>query len=231
MVVLATFAAGGVLGYMLKEDGAAGGRAGRVVVERTASEAPKLDREQAQSLRDLLEALPIDPVPTGNGRVTGIVKTHDGKPLAGVEIVAMPSRQRAWAKRSRAPARPPEPDLVELVQRSVGAARWRRDGASKATSAADGSFSLEGLGEVEYHLSGYRAGYRLQRKNHKSVRAGATVEFEAKPLMRIEVDVAVEGSGAPEKANVHFTQRRGNSSTGSMQRWVPSVPWIELERQ
>ena len=229
MVVLAAFAAGGVVGYMLKEDGAPAGRAGRTVIERPAEAAPKLDRESARSLREMLEALPIDPVPSGNGRVTGVVKTHDGKPLAGVEIVAMPHRERVWPKQSRAPARAPEPDLVEMIQQSVGRMRWRRAGSSKATSAADGSFILEGLGEVEYHLTGYCAGYRLRRKNHARVRAGATVEFEAKPLVRIEVDIVVEGSGAPDRANVRFTQRRGNSSTGSMQRWNPSDPWIELE--
>jgi len=229
MVVLAAFAAGGVVGFMLKEDGAPAGRAARTVIEQPAEAAPTLDRESARSLREMLEALPIDPVPTGNGRVTGVVKTDDGNPLAGVEFVAMPNRQRVWTKRSRAPARPPEPDLVGMVQQSVSYARWSRDGARKATSAADGSFALEGLGDVEYHLSGYSAGYRLQRKDRGTVRAGAAVEFEAKPLVRIEVDIAVEGSGAPEKANVHFTQRRGNGSSGSSQRWTPSEPWIELE--
>ena len=229
IVVLAAFAAGGVLGYMLKDDGGAGGRVMRTVVERPAEAAPKLDREDSRSLRDYLETMPTDPVPSGNGRLTGHVKTRDGKPLSGVEVVATPMRKRRWPKRSRALARRPESNLVESVQNIVGYTRWARDGARVATSADDGSYAVEGLGDVDYSIQAFRSGYSLRPQGRGQFRAGATVDIEARAIVRIDMDVVMEGGAAPEKATINLSQRRGNGTSSSSQQWTPADPWIELD--
>ena len=204
VLVVAAFAAGLGLGLILQDE--AGVRTARVVVEQPVRETtPRLDRARAQSLRELLEAIPIDRVPSGNGAITGQVLTQNGNPLAGAVVLARPHRSSA-TKKSTSGQRP-ELDLVKLVEERVRWARWTRDGSREATTDEGGNYSITGLGKSIYYLRAYADGYTIQAKGRSRLVPGGTLDFEARPAIRVDVDVVVAGAGPPESATIFITQR------------------------
>ncbi|MHC4848112.1 MAG: carboxypeptidase-like regulatory domain-containing protein, partial [Planctomycetota bacterium] len=225
VLVVAAFAAGLGLGLILQDDASV--RTTRVVVEQPAREpTPQLDRARTQSLRELLEAIPIDRVPSGNGAITGRVLTQDGNPLPGAVVLARPHRSSTGKK--RATGQRPEIDIVKLVEDRVRSARWTRDGSREATSDEGGRYSINGLGESIYYLHAYAAGYTIQPKGHSRLGPGGTLDFEARPSVRADVDVVVAGAGPPESANIFITQRHDSGIRSNLARWTRKQPWIEL---
>jgi hypothetical protein len=225
VLVVAAFAAGLGLGLILQ--GEASVRTTRVVVEQPTREpTPRLDRARAQSLRELLEAIPIGPVPSGSGAITGRIITQDGSPLPGAVVLARP--HRSSETRKGAPGHRPELDLVKLVEERVRRARWARDGSREATSDDGGSYSITGLGKSIYYLRAYADGYTIHAKGRSRLVPGGTLDFEARPIVRADVDLIVAGAGPPERADIFITRRFDGGTNSTMAIWTRQEPWIAL---
>jgi hypothetical protein len=104
VIATAAFVAGLVLGYAVWNEGGAGGRAGRSVVEqRTPSSNAPLERNE--------ESHPV----ASSGRITGSVRANDGSPTAGVAVVASPLPEAAPKRAGTASA-----SAVEATSRDDG---------------------------------------------------------------------------------------------------------------
>lgn len=161
--------------------------------------------EQLEALRLAMEALPLPPVPRGDGVLTGSVRTPEGRPVAGVEIVVEPAST---------PFAPWGPHLTELEgdASQLRATRWRRAARLSATSGSDGTYRVAGLAEGRFRVrAGRLAGYTIQGVPGASdeVGAGDARDFVATPVVELTIHLALPDGRAPDEATVHFEGERG----------------------
>ncbi|MEM8883517.1 MAG: hypothetical protein AAGD14_05585 [Planctomycetota bacterium] len=224
-LILAAFGVGIGLGYLLGQDGDSSSRSGRTVVERPAAATAPMSARETQSLREMLDRIPVPTPARGAGRITGTVRNKQGDPITGVLVVALPIAEQVYRKSSRAPSAPSEPDLVKMVEESVRRVRARRAARVEARSGADGAFALEGIGSAEQSVQAYAEGYRFRPGKAK---AGGSVDLVGEPVIRVDVDVVVEGSGPPERANILVRSSGGPGGSQRIERWSRLDPWIEI---
>lgn len=228
LFVLIALAAGGGVGYLLGSNSSATAqRTGRQ--DQLTYEPPRVERDPQQprtGLTTALDDLPVPKFPVGTGTITGTVKTDDGKPLRDVMVRATLRWRRSGRSYWQWQGAPPEDSLEETVRRTVEYYHRRRGTRRDATTAADGSYTVEGLVESErYNLQAYLPDYKLTaRSGHQAyeVAPGARIDFVAKPVARLHVDVVLPDGSRPERAHLTFRQKN-RSETAQWDLGYPTV--------
>ena len=228
LFVLIALAAGLGVGYLLGSNTPA-------TAERTERqdqpvyEPPPVERDADRPRTKLTEALddmPAPQFPVGKGRITGTVKTDDGKPLRGVLVRATPRWRGSGRPYWQWLGAPREDSLEETVRRTVERYHRNRGTRRDAVTAADGSYTIEGLvGSEKYNVQAYLENYKLAAQSgHQAyeVAPGAKIDFVAKPIARLHVDVVMPDGSRPERANLHF---RGKNRSEAAQ-WTPEYPTV-----
>jgi len=226
--LLAALALGALVGFVA-------GSAGRGPGARAQRETPDVQRDDARidlppagrsSLGDALRALPVPEAEQGSGRITGRVTEPGGRPVVGVLV-------RAWrrAEGSASGPRwrhgdgpPPEPGLEERVRRIVEDYHRTRGTRAEATTDADGSYVLTGITADPYRIGAWARGYQVRRNGRGPVHAGEVVDFLARPLVDVPVDVRQPDGTQPERAQVSFRSDKG----GRTFRWTPAQPDVRI---
>lgn len=167
----------------------------------------------------------VPAVPEGDGRITGIVRDPGGTPLAGVVLIAEPDPPHWSEPRKKAPPPPVERELEPLLREWEGSERWRRAAQRRVTTGEDGTFVIANLGDVDYTVNGYKAGYQCQAPMAFRARPGAELVFTATPIVRLPVEIV----GFDGFVRIRHETLEGDSagSRGSSQVF-PEHRWLEL---
>jgi len=240
VVVLVSLVAGGGVGYLLGSSDAApprGERAGHrtadVAGQRRESSPDRSAGGTDASVREALAALPRPEPRAGAGRITGIVRTEDGTPLAGATVRSIPHvepRRVRDARKGRGP--PAGVDLENQVRDLVWRHYGQQQGMRTITTGADGTFVLEGLADTTHRVRAYREGYVIGGAGHwrwEDARPGAELEFVATPVVLLTVDVRGPDGSQPPRARIVWKRGEAGSSETGSEFWSPGAPEIALK--
>ena len=183
--------------------------------------APKNPPASNATLSELIERISVELPPSGNGKITGAVLTTERTPLANVLI-----RLRGWSTTPN-PIRGPEPPSIEeevkaLVQRRKFAA----GSTLEARSAADGTFEISGLAEIDYSIEAKLDGYVISGANGL-VKAGAKLKLTAAAVVRVPIKV-VNADGTPVvSASLRHSSEPSRSGYAGT-NWMPERPYLDM---
>jgi hypothetical protein len=228
LLTAVAFAAGLGLGYLLQPAPARDRAARSVPVE--PSPVPLVAADPAARSPSPLPT-PLPEIPRGDGSIHGRILDDTGLPIADVLVVAVPVEERRSAKSPKGLEAPLDRDLDEMSDDLVARERWRREARRTARTNADGLYEVTGLAPVKWSLQAYKKGYQLQpqgRGNAWAAECGSSVDFTGMPIVRADVDVRTADGSRPPSATIAVQIRRGNSTSGTSEAWLPSEPWIEV---
>jgi len=235
-LVIAAFLTGLGAGYLLRPDRAPARSAVRTVPLAPLEPEARTGGGPLRSIPEGLAAAPVDPIPTGEGRITGSVTDPRGRPVSGALVVAVPHYD--WsaapeAKRRRGGAAPPslDWDLKEAVRTRVAYYRWMHEAQRRARTDAEGRYRIERLAPGKHSLTAYVEGREIMAKpgsNASQAADGDRIDFVVYPLVEIPVDVRLPGGTRPRKASIRCLQRSESGSSGRSQMWTAEERWIEL---
>ncbi|MHC4598839.1 MAG: carboxypeptidase-like regulatory domain-containing protein [Planctomycetota bacterium] len=179
--------------------------------------------------QDAIRSVPLTDVGTGEGRITGRVETPDGAPVAGVVVRAGPvfSREDRSPRWRKGDGPPPERDLEAEIRKLIRQHKFGKAARREAVTNADGSYVLAGLGDGKYWIQAFKKGFEISptgSKRSRKFKAGDTVNFKAKPLVGIPVDVFLPDGSEPEEADI----RIGEGRSWNRVTWRPGSPSIRL---
>lgn len=169
-----------------------------------AASADLPDAEEQTLLVRAIEA--VDPVDLGDrtGRITGRIALFDGAPLAGVEVTATPGSR---------PGREDPENLEGKVRRFIRDEKWRTGLESKGSTGSDGTYLLEGIGELDYRVGAKLSGYKFESRGRRASRPGDIVDFIATPVAQIEVMVMSSDGTEPDQATLQVERDRHGTSS------------------
>ena len=220
-MILAAFAAGIGLGIAIQSGDNTGSRATRTETAPKRAVATSVPG----SLTKALDAVPIPETLAGTGTMTGEVVDSDGHPMAGVRILAQPESPPTGKRRSRVPAPPAAFDAVEYVRSTVGLRLWKERSSRWATSDSDGKFKLEAIADHNYSVWAYGKGHSFSATpSSYRRRPGHHVRFVGTSIIRLPIEITVNGDSEAETAKVIVRRDRGERH----HNWTRSEPWIEI---
>lgn len=185
------------------------------VAEPVPAAADALPSEDEDLLARAIAMVEPPEIGERSGRIHGRVAQADGTPLPGVQIIASPGSR---------PDREKAETLEARVRSTIRDELWREGLESKAATAADGSYSVERLADLEYRLSAKLEGFKFEGRT-RNCKPGDEIDFIATALARIEVAIVREDGSVPERASVSV--RSGNSSRSI--DWSPSSPVMDVD--
>ncbi|MBP9892116.1 MAG: hypothetical protein KBG84_09425 [Planctomycetes bacterium] len=178
------------------------------------------------SLKDAIDSIKVDAPPKGTGKITGTVRTADGSPLPGATVTARAINERRGKRNEK-------PSIEEEVEETIRRRRYADATSCVGKSDADGKYTVEGLRDEAHWIFAELAGHQIQPSDWRvahNVRPGAVVDFTAKPVGCVTVDVLMPDGSRPERAYVSWTQRGANGgSSSSGQDWTPDDREMQLE--
>lgn len=165
--------------------------------------------------------------PVGTGVISGTVRSSQGEPVEGVDIIAQAPPPEAWSKELE--GRPWEDrPLEERVERLARAERWRDATSRRVKSAADGTYTLTGVPDLPHRVDARSELHRVrpaQGSSARDVRPGGTVHFTADPRTGVVLDVRLPDGTQPESAQVKFQRGKATSMLG----WTPSSGRVDTD--
>jgi hypothetical protein len=107
---------------------------------------------------------------------------------------------------------------VRLLHRSHHLDRATR---REARTAADGTYRIEGLVDGAYNVRAYSAGYQIWTRGRAfGVSPGAEVDFQARAIAGVTLEVLDPDGNLAREATITFTQETGfGGTTSSSERW------------
>ncbi|MHC4598351.1 MAG: PDZ domain-containing protein [Planctomycetota bacterium] len=186
--------------------------------------------EGGSELADTLASVPHSEIRAGKGKISGKVLREDGRPLAGVRVSATPvsSRRKRLALHMEGEGPPEDRDLETEVLEMIALDRRRNAAIGTATTDGEGKYALSGLGEGEHELEAVLDGFEIERKGfftEAQARPGETVDFVARPLIEVKIDVFLPGDRPPLEARIHISTRMRPNRTES---WRPDAPTLRF---
>ncbi len=188
-------------------------------------------------LARVLDRIPREPAEErGQETITGRVLTPEGQPMEGVLVRAYSRRifRNAGMSRRRKGLGVLEDASLEskvasMVKTHRNALRNRRE----SRTDRNGEYVLSGLrkvDDVQYYLNAFAQGYEIRSKQRSSsgyYNAGDRVDFEAKAVIDISVEILLPGGESPDTATVHYTPMLSGKGRSSSP-WNPEDPIIQL---
>jgi hypothetical protein len=167
----------------------------------------------------------------GDRAIRGHVADARGKPLAGVLVRAT----RVGDESARAPRRnevgraaPPPPSLEEAVRKAVEEYYERGADFRETTTDADGNYAFTELLAGRFTVAAWLEGFRLYDPNGAhEVRPDAKIDFIAKPVIAVPVEVTLPDGKSAAAALVAASSKGGNGG-GESTGWTPQAATIAL---
>jgi hypothetical protein len=169
---------------------------------------------------------------TGDGTITGVVRTAAGAPLAGVLVRAAPERDDdAAADPSGGPpgSPPARADVEREVRRLVARLRRSESEIRESTTDAAGAFAVTGLAKTDYEVHAWLSGWRIDKvrwSEGKTFAPGGRCDFVATPVRLLTVSVLLPDGTSPTRASVAWKPADGGD--GGESDWRPESPQIDL---
>jgi hypothetical protein len=164
----------------------------------------------------------------GSGVIRGTVKTEAGEPIPGVEIRAFAYTPPEWNAETKGRTFDEIP-LDETLRQTVRNRRWWEASRKTATTAADGTFELTGLAEVNWSVSAHSEGYTFTAPagGTDPARAGQRIQFVASRSVKFDLVLRLPDGTSPRRARVSWTVPGSNGTTGS--EWWPGAEFMEMK--
>ena len=189
-------------------------------------EGGKPRRSKTVSLDAALPSISVPGLAQGDGEITGHVRTADGDAVDGVTMRLSPAIPLKLQPDGRDEADVPPAELIEAYARRVLYARTHR---AETLTDADGAFRFSALnGDTKYAVSGRKDGREIQPSdpaNAARASIGQVVEFTAKEVIRLEVQILLPVGIAPERASLSIVSGTGSRRT---QAWSTAKPHVDL---
>jgi hypothetical protein len=187
----------------------------------TSSPAPTASGDDANAPRRASRRATdgtFDPSTTGVGnpapavsteRITGVVLTPSGAPVAGVLVRATldVSDSDGDGGRPRAVGPPPTDDVERRVREFATRLRSEEASRREATTDATGAYALTGITNAQYRLDAWLAGWRIERvrwSEWKTFAPGGRCDFTATPVRAVHVEVLLPDGTSPESATISW---------------------------
>ncbi|MCA8961090.1 MAG: hypothetical protein KDC38_11285, partial [Planctomycetes bacterium] len=191
----------------------------RALAPETKQDTPSTDRSNPSSadtasLRDVVDRLG-NPTLTveGPGTITGHVLTIDGAPVAGAEVSARYSSEIPGVETKS----PTAVDLETYARQSLELYQYRRAAERKAITDSEGRFTIEGLIDGKFWISGEAEGWVVRGESASiSASPGDTVELVAVPAGWIRITVRGVDDAVPTVATVRVDATQTRTFT-----WTP----------
>ena len=188
--------------------------------ERNAVGDASLD---PSAIREWIRSLPaIEPL-QGDGTIAGKVITQAGEPISGVEIVAIPSDPSANEPLGSSTRH--EDRLVAKVRYVLRYERWKKANEHKATTAADGTFRLEGMPKGNYQVRASADGWRIHRRGHSAITDGSNVTFVGTKRTSCRLAFGTPSGVTPTRAEVNFKSPHSERRS----EWTPTNDTIDIQ--
>lgn len=177
----------------------------------TPSPVPDEQKPVSSVYDDLiLQALKsIEPLetPAGDKKITGYVRTPDGAPVVGAQVIAIQQESYTWPRHPRSTsAEDPElwEYLVKHTRTHVQRELYPLINNRTATTDADGYYELAGLAEDRANLSARCPGYEIKRQRRGFIRPDAEVDWVAYRSRVVVVTVSAIGDTAPNNVRLCY---------------------------
>ena len=178
------------------------------------------------TLAAAIEALVIE-TPQGHGTITGHVRTKDGAPLEGAVVRGF-TMHRSWS-RDRLGTVPSLPTVEASVRTFALDAKWNAAAMRETRTDKEGAYVLTDLVDAPCELGAWAVGYEIRRagRDRESTLSGATVDFEANPVVTVPLTVLMPDGTPAVAANVDWSlPKRGGGGGGW---WTTDDPVVEME--
>ncbi len=213
--------------------GSVAGGNGRVSVSRDPSERTGDVATLARDADSTVSQIKSTPGATrtliGEGVIVGTVRDSAGSPIAGVVVTAIPDNRppglNAAGRQLRDKPHVNRP-LADVARDAMARELWRRDARRTSTTGADGRYAVRQLADSPHSLRAYHDDYDVTPVSRANrVSDGAVVDFLARPVGAVRVEVKLPEGGAPEIATLHWKSADGQSGRAT---WSPSEPTVRL---
>jgi hypothetical protein len=152
--------------------------------------------------------VPWPRMPAGSGVITGTVATESGEPVSGAIIHLVQVRPGVGGRRDRFE---PEPETV----------------TRRPTTGADGRYRVDGVpAGIRLAIFARAEGYSIRQSAAKPVDVvpGATVDFVAREMATLTIDLRRPDGTPPRAATIRRDENRSSSGFG----WIPEDPILQL---
>jgi hypothetical protein len=153
---------------------------------------------------------------SGDGTIRGTVRDPSGIAVAGVVVTAVPDTQPPHISIARREARQQphkDRDLSNVASEAIASEMWRRDARRTAKSDANGKFAITGLTDSNHTLTAYHDDYEVAPLSQRGrVQPDAVVDFLAKPISEVKVEVRLPDGNTAEFARVLWDGPQGRGS-------------------
>ncbi len=167
---------------------------------------------------------------SGEGSIWGRVDDEDGAGLAGVVVRASGDLDRspdAESPEDVGRAAPPVHDVEATVREAVEMYEASRESLYETQTDAGGSYRFDGLPEGEWGIQAFRRDWVITpiRRGGSRVALGSQVDFEARPVSTVNVEVFFLDGSQPEFAAI---QCESSTSRDGTFAWSPAEPTLRL---
>ncbi len=175
------------------------------------------------------KSLPRD---SGTGVFTGEVKMESGQALPDVKVKVertdnakrhIQSYRKNWQML----------DIDEKIENYIRNLESSQANSYEATTDANGKFRIDGLPAGKYWVTAFLEGYEIKdiSKRQSNYEPDAEVDFEAKKLLEVRVEVLMPDGKSADFAFVTIKyDRRGYSSSGSS-AWSPENDTVSIAEE
>jgi hypothetical protein len=170
----------------------------------------------------------------GTKTIKGSVTDLHGKELAGVLVRA--TRQgddvpaKPW-KNDQGKGAPPPPTLEETVRKAVEQYYEQGSEYKEVATGPDGKFLLADLRPGRWHVGAWQQGFVFDSNNGRSgsdVRPDATIDFVAKPVFSVPVEVTLP-DGKKAATALLSIRKQGDTNDRQTQGWFAKEPTLAVE--
>ncbi|MEM9379448.1 MAG: hypothetical protein AAGB93_05805 [Planctomycetota bacterium] len=204
---------------------AAGGRTAPAVVVRASQGADP--EAMARSIRSASRGYHVD-VPTGDGVIEGLVETEEHEPIAGVDVLLLPSvsdfetaRKGSSGEAGDAVTRTLE-DALDKAARS-----WaKREGLSMRTATdARGRFRFDQVPDGRFEVRAEREGWRFRMRGTEVVQPGESTTIEGRAARSVRVALSASDGTAIDEAVLFIDGSRRDEYVD----WTAEDPVVVVE--
>ncbi len=168
----------------------------------------------------------------GDGVIQGTVNDKEGRPVAGIVVIARP--YLTWPFGRPGPGNIPPPVRTEAQAMAEAAEQARRSHGAMGRGVTDaaGTYVIEGLGAIRFWVQAYGRGYQLRQVHRGSPYGGikppATIDFTATAIVPVHVRVLGLDGEHVHEATVR-ANRSPKASRGGGMRLNAERDWLDLE--
>ncbi|MFT5057843.1 MAG: hypothetical protein ACI89E_000608 [Planctomycetota bacterium] len=166
----------------------------------------------------------------GDGAINGHVADDDGNALAGV-VIRLTGSSRSFSSTSPSTVGQGAPERVSLKETVRKAAQGYQDRKGlrfETKTDGAGDYRFEDLEDNTWSLTAFLEGFQVEPESSANrVRIGGEVDFTAKSVIQIPVEILMPDGSQPEQASISV-KRLGKDAGGKRYAWSSEEPFLRV---